>query len=68
MCQIERPWEPLRPSAALTMAMETSPDYRPEVNVYEAPDGVLEVIIRRIDDDELEGLRRSDRRAPKRVH
>jgi hypothetical protein len=29
---------------------------------------VLNVVIRTIDDDELERLGRSDRRAPKRVH
>jgi hypothetical protein len=38
------------------------------IAVYEAPDGVLEVIIRTIDENELERLGRSDRRAPKRVH
>ena len=48
--------------------METSPEYRPEVNVYEAPDGVLDVIIRTVADDELEALRETRRRAPKRVH
>ena len=48
--------------------MESIPDHEPKVDVYEAPDGVLNVFIRTIDDDELEALRDSDRRAPKRVH
>ncbi len=48
--------------------MEKSPDYEPEVNIREAPDGVLDVVIRTIDDDELKALLESGRRAPKRVH
>ena len=48
--------------------MESIPDGEPKVEVYELADGVLDVIIRTIDDDELEALRESDRRAPKRVH
>ena len=48
--------------------MQTSPQLKPEVNVYEATDGVLEVIIRTIDDDELEALRLSDRLPPRPVH
>jgi hypothetical protein len=47
--------------------METSPDYEPEVHVYEAPDGVLQVVIRTINDEELEALREIVRRPPKRV-
>jgi hypothetical protein len=39
-----------------------------QVHCVEAPDGVLDVIIRTIDDDELEALRESGRRAPARVH
>ena len=48
--------------------METKPEPEPKVDVYEAPDGVLDVIIRTIDDDEIERLRDSRRREPKRVH
>jgi hypothetical protein len=52
---------------ALTLAMETSRDYEPEVKVYEAPEGVLNVIIRTIGDSELEALWETPRRAPKRL-
>lgn len=48
--------------------MESIPDLEPKVDVYEAPDGVLNVIIRTIDNGELEALRDADRRAPKRAH
>ncbi len=48
--------------------MESILEHEPKVEVYEAPDGVLNVIIRTIDDDEIEALRDCDRRAPKRVH
>ena len=48
--------------------MKSLPDHEPKIDVYEAPDGVLNVVIRTIDDDELEALRESDRRAPKRTH
>lgn len=48
--------------------METLPDSDPSVDVYEAPDGVLDVIIRTIADDDLDALRESQRAAPKRVH
>ena len=48
--------------------METSPDYWPKIQVYEAPDGVLDAVIETIDDHELEAIRKSNRRAPKRVH
>jgi len=55
-------------SSALTVAMESTPERKPKIDVREAPDGVLEVIIRTIGDNELERLRRSERCAPKRVH
>jgi hypothetical protein len=48
--------------------METIPDREPTVDVFEAPDGALDVVIRTIDDDELQALRDRPRRAPKRVH
>jgi hypothetical protein len=48
--------------------MESIPDHERKVDVYEAPDGVLNVVIRTIDDDELEALRDADHRAPKRAH
>jgi hypothetical protein len=48
--------------------MKSNGEREPMIAVYEAPDGVLEVIVRTIDENELERLRRSDRRAPKRVH
>jgi len=54
--------------AALIVAMETNPEPEPKVDVYEAPDGVLDVIIRTIDEDELEALRHSRRRPPKSTH
>jgi hypothetical protein len=48
--------------------MESSPDHEPTVDVYEAPDGVLNVVVRTIDDEELESLRASRRREPKGAH
>lgn len=50
---------------------ETTPDERPiAVEVIEAPDGVLNIIIRtgQQPDVELEELRSKPRRAPKWVH
>jgi hypothetical protein len=48
--------------------MESIPDNEPTVQVYEAQDGVLDVIIRTIDDEDLKGLERPSRREPKRAH
>ena len=48
--------------------MESIPEHEPKVDVYEAPNGVLKVIVRTIDDEELESLRESRRRPPKRAH
>ena len=48
--------------------MESLPNHEPKVDVYEAPDGVLNVIVRTIDDEELESLLESRRREPKRAH
>jgi hypothetical protein len=48
--------------------MESIPEHEPKVEVYEAPDRALEVVIRTIDDDELKPLLESGRRALKRVH
>jgi hypothetical protein len=47
--------------------MELIPDREPTLDVHDAPDGTLDVIIRTIDDDELESLRKSRRREPKRA-
>jgi len=47
--------------------MESIPEHEPKVDVYEAPDGALEVVIRTIDDDELQRLVQSQRRAPRRA-
>ena len=60
--------ELLPAGCALTFALEMSPGYEPKVDVYEAPEGVLNVVIRTIDDDELEGLTEIPRAAPKRAH
>jgi hypothetical protein len=57
-----------RNCAALILAMETSPDNRPKVDVHEAPDDVSDVIIWTIDDAELERLRESRRGEPERAH
>jgi hypothetical protein len=48
--------------------METSPDNEPIVHVYAAPDGVPDVVIRTIDDEELERLLESGRRPPMQAH
>ena len=48
--------------------MKTKPEPEPKVDVCETPDGVLDVVIQTVDDDELKELRKSTRRAPKRVH
>jgi hypothetical protein len=48
--------------------MESIPDNEHIVHVYEAPNGVLNVIIRTIDDEELERLRESRRQPAKRAH
>jgi hypothetical protein len=39
-----------------------------QVQCVEAPDGVLDVTIRTLTDEDLERLLRIPRRAPKRVH
>jgi hypothetical protein len=57
--------------SALTLAMETIPDHEPEVDVYQAPNGVLTVVIptgRQTEPDPSTILGTSQRRAPKRVH
>ena len=46
--------------------MESNPE--PKVEVFEAPNGVLYVVIQTEDDDELEELGESARRAPKPAH
>jgi hypothetical protein len=48
--------------------MESIRDHEPEVKVYEASDGVLEVVIRTIRDDELNALGQAMRCAPRRAH
>ena len=48
--------------------MESIPSQEPKVEVYESDDGVLDVIIRTVDEAELKKLRESGRRPPKPVH
>jgi hypothetical protein len=48
--------------------METNPDHEPTVDVHESDNGVLDVIIRTVSDDELKELQESRRRPPKPVH
>jgi hypothetical protein len=42
--------------AALSLPMEINPNFEPVVLVFESDDGVLNVIIQTVDDDELEIL------------
>ena len=48
--------------------MESIPDQEPKIEVYESADGVLDVIIRTVSEDELQELQESRRRPPKPVH
>ena len=53
---------------AKIFAVPPAVNYRePDVNVVEAPDGVLDVIIRTVDQGELEALADQPRREPQRA-